>query len=321
VICAFADERWTWLEDAVRSIRVQSVPAREIIVVIDHNDRLLDRVMHELPDVVALANDGDRGAGGARNVGVEAASGSIVAFLDDDAQAVPRWIEYMLGPLASPGTLGVGGEVAPNWETSRPPWFPPEFDWVIGCSYRGLPTAQAPVRNLMAGNMALRRDVFSELGGYRHGHGNVQMMEDQLDGAKRRRFVTRQSGCEETEFCIRGLQHWPGSVWLYHPEVRIHHWVPAARVRWQYFMARCFDEGLAKATVVVRFAGQQDGLATERSYVARTLTRGIVRGALDSLGGDLWGLGRAGAIMVGGVITAIGYLRGRLAVAFAPSES
>ncbi len=313
VICAFADERWTWLVDAVASIRDQTVPARETVVVIDHNDGLLGRVKRELPDVLALANHGERGAGGARNVGVEVASGSVVAFLDDDAQAVPRWIEHMLEPLSADDVLGVGGEVVPHWQSSRPSWFPPEFDWVIGCSYRGLPTARSPIRNLMAGNMALRRSVFLELGGYRHGHGNVQMAEGHLNG-KRQRFVTRQSGCEETEFCIRGLQRWPGSLWLYEPEVRIRHWVPDSRLRWRYFMARCLDEGLAKATVVVEHAGSDDGLATERSYVMRTLTGGILRGVRDALRGDRWGIARAGAIVVGGAITAFGYALGRVLV-------
>ena len=70
---------------AVRSVQEQSVAAREIIVVIDNNPALLARVREAMPDVIAEENSGGRGAGQARNRAVGLASGSIIAFLDDDA--------------------------------------------------------------------------------------------------------------------------------------------------------------------------------------------------------------------------------------------
>lgn len=312
VICTYSEERWQCLVDAIRSVQQQTIPPREVIVVADYNEELLKRMQRCLRDVTAIPNSGERGAGGARNTGVMAATGSIVAFLDDDAVAVPDWIEQMREPLSDPNALGVGGEVVPRWLAPPPPWFPSEFGWVLGCSYRGLPESTSPIRNVMAGNMAVRRHVFLSLGGYRRGHGNVRFDTASPENAKRHRFVTRQSGCEETDFCIRALRRWPGSVWIYHPPVRIHHRVPAARLSWNYFLARCNDEGLAKATVVVKFSGGKLGLASERSYVAETLPSGIRLGLKDFLSGDPWGLARAGAIFVGLSVTALAYLRGRL---------
>jgi glucosyl-dolichyl phosphate glucuronosyltransferase len=321
VICTYSLDRWQCLVDAVRSVQRQTIPPREVITVADYNEELLERMQRCLPGVTAIPNSAERGAGGARNTGVKAAAGSIVAFLDDDAVAVPDWIEQLLGPISNPNTLGVGGEVAPEWLAPMPRWFPREFGWVLGCSYRGLPESTSSLRNLAAGNMAVRKDVFLELEGFREGHGNVRCDVGRPEHAKRRRFVTRQSGCEETDFCIRALRRWPGSVWTYHPPMKIYHRVPAEHLSCKYFLARCNDEGLAKATVVVEFSGSKLGLASERSYVRETLPRGIHMGVKDFFSGDPWGLARSGAIFIGFSVTALAFLRGRLStIAICPSR-
>ena len=50
---------------------------------------------------------------------------------------------------------------------------PPEFDWVVGCSYVGLPVAAGPVRNLIGTDMSVRRHLMESVGGFREGFGNV----------------------------------------------------------------------------------------------------------------------------------------------------
>jgi hypothetical protein len=172
-----------------------------------------------------------------------------------------------------------------------------------------MPTTPKPIRNLLAGNMAVHRRLFLELGGYRRGFGNVQ---DASGNRRPSRFVTRQSGCEETDFCIRGLSAHPGRVWLFDPAVLIHHSVPGSRTRFGYFLSRCNDEGLAKASVVVEFAGAEVGLETERTYVREVLPRGVLLGFASVLRGDLWGPARAGAIVAGLATTAFAYGRARV---------
>src|SRR4051794_11475203 len=85
VICAYADERWPDVRDAVASVRAQSLAPRETIVVIDHNPALLERARRELAAVTLVENHEARGLSGARNSGLALARGEIVAFLDDDA--------------------------------------------------------------------------------------------------------------------------------------------------------------------------------------------------------------------------------------------
>lgn len=295
VICAYTLDRWNALVSAVASVQAQCVPACEIIVVIDHNEPLLERVRAELGGVLVSANTATRGLSGARNSGIAAANGTVIAFLDDDALAAPDWLERLTAAYVDPRVLGVGGAIMPYWLSGRPRWFPSEFNWVVGCTYRGMPTVAAPVRNLIGANMSLRRNVFGEIGNFTDGIG---------------RIGTRPLGCEETELCIRLHQWQPGAIVQYEPAAQVRHLVPASRSRWAYFRQRCYAEGLSKARVA-ELVGQQDGLSSERSYVARTLPLGVARNLASVLRGDVAGAARAGAIVAGLAITGLGYLVGR----------
>lgn len=289
IICAYTENRWNDLVAAVDSVRRQSVPAQEIVVVVDHNPGLLARARTHLPGVVAVENHERRGLGGARNSGVAAAKGAVIAFLDDDAVAAPDWLEQLIAGYADPDVVGVGGAIEPIWQGGQPEWFPEEFHWLVGCTYRGMPETTAAVRNLIGCNMSFRREVFQAIGDFRLGYG-----------------------CDETEFCIRLRRHWPQKVLLYQPQARVYHQVTADRARWAYFRSRCYFEGGSKA-VVSWLAGTKDALASERTYTLRTLPRGVIRGLSDAiLRGDKAGLARAAAIVAGLAITAAGYLVGRV---------
>ncbi len=295
VVCAHTERRFAELRGAVESIRAQTVPAREIIVVIDHNPELLARAREALPDERVVENAGNQGAGEARNSGVSVASGPILGFLDDDAMASPTWIEQGVRAFQEETVMGVGGTIVPAWEGEPRRWFPAEFNWTIGCTYPGLPTTPAPVRNLIAANMFVRHSLFGELGGFRAGFGKTK----------------GRSGVEETDLCLRANQRWPDRIWLYDPAVLVQHRVPEDRLRLGYFIARCYDEGMAKAALV-GFLGSEDGLAAERVYTRRTLPRGFAQGLWATVSGhDLAGAGRSAAIVAGLGATVAGYLRGR----------
>jgi glucosyl-dolichyl phosphate glucuronosyltransferase len=296
IICTYTAARWDDLVAAVESVRRQTISPLEIIVVIDHNEELLGRVQAHMPDVVVVENREARGSSGARNSGVAAARGEIVAFLDDDATAAPDWLQRLTEGLADPQVLGVGGFTTPVWPTHRPYWFPEEFDWVVGCTHRGMREARGPVRNLILANMCFRREVFEVIGGFR---SEIGPLGASLTGAYR---------CEDTEFCIRAQLHWPSKIWLYEPRAVVHHRVPASRARWDYFLPRCYAEGLSKARVT-RLVGPAAGLASERTYTLRTLPCGVIQGIGDALfRGDITGFARAGAIVAGLMITLSGYL-------------
>jgi GT2 family glycosyltransferase len=298
VICAYSTDRWHDLAIAIQSIDSQSVAAREIVVVVDHNPVLLQRVQACFgAQVKPCENTQTPGLSGGRNTGIANASGDIVAFLDDDAAAAPDWIERLIEALEDPQVLGVGGAISPNWMMERPGIFPREFDWVFGCSYLGMPEAPTSVRNVIGCNMAFRREVFDTVGGFRTEIGRVG---------------TNPVGCEETEFCIRLKQMYPAHTILYDPAIKVHHRVSPQRTTWTYFRSRCFAEGMSKA-VVAGLVGSDDGLSSERNYALRVLPIGVVRGLSDALfRRDHSGLLRSLLIVAGLAVTVSGYCVGIL---------
>jgi glucosyl-dolichyl phosphate glucuronosyltransferase len=305
VICAYTMTRWAQLVDAVDSVRQQTHPADEIIVVIDHCDELLDRAKNELGvDVRVLANDAARGLSGARNTGVEAASGDIVAFLDDDAAAESDWLERLTGAYTDSEVIGVGGLVIPQWATGQPGWFPAEFGWVVGCSYTGLPVTTGPVRNPIGASMSFRREPVRAVGGFSATVGRTGA--DAL-------------GCEETELSIRLAGRFPETRILHEPTAVARHHVPAERATLAYFVRRCWAEGLSKAEVS-RLAGAHQALAAERDYVLHTIPAGVARDLAAALSErSPTRIARAAVSLVGVIVTAAGYLSRRIRIRTASS--
>ncbi|MFD7884813.1 glycosyltransferase family 2 protein [Streptomyces bauhiniae] len=300
VICVYTEDRWEDILAAVASVRAQSRPALETLLVVDHNTALLDRLAAEYKEadgpVRVLANAGPRGLSAGRNTGVAAAEGAVIAFLDDDAVAERDWLRHFAEGYADPRVLAVGGRTEPVWASGRrPDWFPEEFDWVVGCTYRGLPPGRVRVRNVLGGNASFRRTAFELAGGFATGIGR--------DGDR------RPLGCEETELCIRISRARPDAVLLIDDRAVIHHRVPEVRERFAYFRTRTYAEGLSKA-LVARSVGAAKGLESERRYTTRVLPAGIARGLRDAALARPGGAGRAGAIVAGVLGAAGGYVVG-----------
>lgn len=297
VICAHTEERWHDLIEAVESVQMQTVPPHQIIVAVDHHPVLMERICTRFPNITVVQNSQERGLNGARNSAVACATGDVIAFLDDDAIAEQDWLAQLKSAYVNDDIVGVGGKINPLWLDGRPAWFPDEFNWVVGCSYLGLPEKEAPVRNLIGCNMSYRRTVLEQLNGFRNGIGHVG---------------GRPQGDDETEFCIRLHQALPKSVLLYQPAAVVRHKVPASRANWRYYRWRCYLEGRSKA-LLSRIVGIGDGLSSERDYTRRVLPRGIWNGIIFSFRKrNFIGISRSTAIAAGLLITVLGYGLGTL---------
>jgi hypothetical protein len=290
IIPTYTKVRWGWLQEAVDSVRAQTVSALEIIVVVDHNPELLEEIGREFSDVVAVPNLGDRGVSGARNSGVKASHGEVVAFLDDDSIARKDWLAILLRHIMTPGVVGVGCYSDGLWENPCPSWFPSEFSWTIGVSYSGLPQEPTAVRNVWTSAMLVKRSAFEAVDGFREDFGKIG----------------NRSLPEDTDLCLRIASVQENTVWMWDPEKVMQHRVPAGRATFGYLMSRCFLQGWGKAAMA-RMDGFDESTSTEVNYALRILPVGVGRGVRDALRGDLSGLGRAGAIVAALSVTLAGY--------------
>ena len=303
VVCAYTEQRWTQTRAALESALRQRPEPQQVLLVVDHNPRLAERASVELADlgITVLESSGPPGLSGARNTGLAAASQPVTVFLDDDAEARAGWLESLIRPYSGTGVVATGGSVHPRWPNAgpRPRWLPPEFDWVVGCSYRGLPDTVGVVRNPIGANMSLRTALALEVGGFDDAVGRVG---------------TNPRGCEETELSIRLTASRPGSAVFYVPDAAVDHHVTEERIRLGYFVRRCWHEGMSKADVV-RLAGSAAGLERERRQTAVVIPAALIR----ELRGFVTGNGDAGRRMATAVIglsaAAGGYFSGRARLA------
>lgn len=305
VVCAYTDRRWPEIGQAVRGLAAQTSPPHEVLLVVDHNPQLAARARAEFPAVTVLENSRRRGLSGARNTGVAAASGEVIAFLDDDATPRADWLENLLAPYRDPAVLAVGGAAHPLWPngSGRPRWLPArvgaergELDWIIGCTYAGQPLRRAETRNLMGCNMSFRREVFAEVGGFTEDIGRIGSIP---------------LGCEETELCIRLRQRRADARIVFEPSAIVGHHVDDARTRAGYLRRRSWAEGVSKAAVAA-LVGADDALSTERAYLRRVLPAALLRQVSAAARGRRGALAGAVAIVVSVLCTAAGYLRGGL---------
>ena len=109
-----------------------------------------------------LISTANQGLAAARNTGLVASSGEIVAYIDDDAYPDPQWLRYLVTAIEDHGFAGVGG---PN--------LPPADDGTIAKCVAESPGGPIHVllsdreaEHLPGCNMAFRRDSLREIGGF-----------------------------------------------------------------------------------------------------------------------------------------------------------
>lgn len=287
VVCVSPGRGPDDVERAVEALSVQSRLPDQVVVVVDHDDDLLERVADGLaaaefrvPEGVALdvvANTLGRGASGTRNTGLEWATGDVVAFLDEDTRVADRfWVATLMEGFDDDAVAGVGGGASPEWNDTRPPpWFPPEFGWVAGCTRPGLPVDPTHVEALPAPNVSFRREVLDEIGG----------------------FADR----EGIDYSRRVLRRFPQARLLFDPDLDVVRAVSAAQWDVGRFARACWS------------AGSTEPAASRRKGATKSASRAAFRALGLGLRGRSDGFGRAGAAIVGLVAFGAGSLAGRLA--------
>jgi O-antigen biosynthesis protein len=156
VVCCYNAE--ATLNECLESLTNLHYPNYEVIVIDDGSADATQCIaaQHEMR-CIRVPNGG---LSQARNLGIEAARGEIVAFIDSDAYADPDWLYYMVNALEEKGASAVGG---PNLS-------PPQDGFVAQCVDQapGNPTCvlvdNERAEHIPGCNMAFRKEVFRVVG-------------------------------------------------------------------------------------------------------------------------------------------------------------
>ena len=252
VVSTYSKARLSYLLDCIESLRKQSFKPVEVILVLDPVPDLVEFYKSRLSDDVKIVVSENCGLSNARNAGVKSARGEIIAFIDDDAVADERWLKNLVKNYDDSWAVGVGGLIKPIWENNRAAWFPEELDWVVGCSYKGLPESKSYVRNPIGCNMSFRKEIFEKVGYFRTDIG---------------RLGKKPVAGEEAEFSLRILEKIPRAKIVYDPWAIVYHKVPKSRTNLGYLLKRSFYEGLSKGLISNSKSNPLKALSTEDRYL------------------------------------------------------
>ena len=282
IVCTHSLDNFQNLMDAVDSLLNQTHKELEIIVVVDGNQELYEKIAkvhdgQEKINIVAIKEN--VGLSGARNEGIRAAHGEAVAFTDDDAVAEERWVESLVDAYKKFDAIAVGGKILPIWLCKQPDYFPEELGWLVGITHQGFAEGAnvasplcgdaddvekkvVEVRNTFGPNMSFKREVFEKVG----------LFNEKLGFAKR--GASYMQG-EEAEFTLR-MRSKLGKGVIYNPEAVVYHKIPPSKTRPRILLRRAFYQGYSKA-LLKRLNLSSEALTTERSYVRDLLLKYIPR--------------------------------------------
>ena len=157
VVCTYNGARK--IGECFAHLQKLDYPDYEVIVV---NDGSSDDTGKLIPDCFRVITVSNGGLSRARNIGLEAASGEIVAFIDDDAYPDPQWLRYIASTFMNTKHVGVGG---PN--------LPADDDGLIASCVAHAPggpnhvlLSDTVAEHIPGCNMAFRKSALEKVGGF-----------------------------------------------------------------------------------------------------------------------------------------------------------
>ena len=176
----------------------------------------------------------NQGLSHARNAGITASCGDIVAFIDDDERIVEEFITAYIELFDQhPDAMAAGGKIIAEYPTGRPRWMSHYTEQPIanpmdfGESVRLFPTGRIPG----GGNMAMRRRLFDTVGVFNTTLG---------------RTGKRLLGGEESDLFER-IARLEYRVY-YAPRAVMYHIIPAEKLTHDYFVRLATNTGISQRT-------------------------------------------------------------------------
>ncbi|MDD2781548.1 glycosyltransferase family 2 protein [Sulfuricurvum sp.] len=229
VICTY--NRYDVLEKAIKSLEQQTLlPSDFEILVIDNSPDFVrsEEVGKTYTHISNLKYVIEKtpGLSNARNVATNLAQSPFVAFLDDDAIAIPEWLEKILVAVEQFGedVDVIGGRIDPIWAKPRPSWLGDELLGNVSVVNWGGECRIASSEEWFAGaNITFRVVALKENGGFavnlgRKGSGATLLSNEESDLIEK----------------IRAS----GKKLVYQPEARVDHLVEEKRLEQSWFRRR-----------------------------------------------------------------------------------
>ena len=158
VVCTYNGQRT--IRECLEGLTQLQYPDYEVIVIDDGSKDDTAAIVQEYK--VRLISTGNRGLSAARNVGLEAATGEIVAYIDDDACPDPDWLLYLASAFRNSNYAAIGGPNIPF----------PNDGFVPNCVAHapGRPThvliSDTEAEHIPGCNMAFRKSCLNAVGGF-----------------------------------------------------------------------------------------------------------------------------------------------------------
>ena len=180
VLCTY--NRADMLEDSLRSwqLVVQGNRKVEFIVVdnasTDATRNVVEKFAGAFPGVLRYEYEQQPGLSCARNRGIEAARGPIIAFVDDDIYFDAHWLQEIVAAFERhPDVHCIGGKSIPTFEGEKPNWLTESMLQFYGSTLSGDNDRLMVFPEHPFGvNMAFRQEVFGEIGGFRTDLGRIK---------------------------------------------------------------------------------------------------------------------------------------------------
>jgi glycosyltransferase involved in cell wall biosynthesis len=215
------------LETLLR-LRVPEGVTWEILVVnnncTDDTDAVARQYEDRLP--LVLCHEPRPGKSNACNHAIARARGDYLLWTDDDVVVPADWLEENPKAFEEHQAHLVFGKVLPWWETEPPSWYSDRFAGMFALFDYGLkPFVVTDRAHQPYGvNMATRREVFRDLGGFVN---DVGMLGN------------TGGGCEDLEIFYRVMDR--GLRVAYTPAAVIHHFIPRQRCTKAFYRSRAWQ--------------------------------------------------------------------------------
>jgi GT2 family glycosyltransferase len=203
------------------------------------------------PRTIRYVFEPKQGISHARNTAIACARAAILAFADDDVLFHPDWLSAVLAAFAAaPDAACLGGRAVPVFDGGEPPWVTPFLASVYGATALGDEPKTLRFPDHPYGlNMAFRRHVFEELGGF--------------NPALNRGATNLISG-DETELFARA--DLAGLKTAYTPHAIVYHRVFPARATRSWAVRRYYWAGVTRAIMHRGLADLSPRESVRRAY-------------------------------------------------------